>query len=137
FLEHGLDKTLLSYGADPALIERYIERPSEKLIPDLIAGVPESHRRFFRQLPPVIDEHDFFMAHASWPTDEKTELPAVSTRVRADSRLRHEVLWGRLTADDMARRKAWRRTGFFGHSPVGNYTTAHGSGDLPLVGPQI
>jgi serine/threonine protein phosphatase 1 len=138
FLEHGLDKTLLSYGADPELIERYIEKPNEKLIPELTAGVPENHRKFFRQLPPVIDEHDFFMAHATWPTDERTELPGLSTRVKSGSGLRHAALWGRFTDEEIGRRKAWRRTGFFGHTPVSNYVAAARTGmELPLVGPQI
>lgn len=137
FLEHGLDKTLLSYGADPELIERYIERPDDRLIPQLTAGVPAEHRRFFRQLPPVIDEHDFFLVHATWPTDHKTELPGVSTRVKSDPSLRHAALWGRFTDEEIGRRKAWRRTGFFGHTPVANYAAARNGPDLPLVGPQI
>lgn len=138
FLEHGLDKTLLSYGADPKLIERYIQNPDGKLIADLTAGVPAHHRAFFRALPMVIDEHDFFMVHAIWPIDRKTELPGVGERVKNSGPMRHAALWERFRDDDIAARKAWRRTGFFGHTPVYNYASAGRTGkDLPLVGPQI
>ncbi len=138
FLEHGLDKTMLSYGADPQLIDDYIQRPDDRLIGELTRTVPPHHRAFFRRLPSAIDERDFFMVHATWPTDAKAEWPGVSTRLADDNKLRHAALWQRFTNEDIGRRKPWRRTGFFGHTPVANYTAAARTGlALPLVGPQI
>src|SRR5690606_20782563 len=52
-LEHGLDKTMVSYGADPEQLERFIEKPAERLMDQLVALVAEHHRRFFRSLPPA------------------------------------------------------------------------------------
>lgn len=138
FLEHGLDKTWLSYGADPEQIERFLERPEDKIMQDLVALVPQHHRRFFRHLPPAIDEQDFFMVHATWPTDEKTDGPGVAMRLKNHPKLRHPALWGRFRDEDIGKRKAWRRQGFFGHTPVHNYMASAQSGpDLPLTGPQI
>lgn len=137
FLEHGLDRTLLSYGADPEQLERFLEKPTDRLMAQLIELVPEHHRRFFRNLPPAIDEHDFFMVHAYWPPNERTESPGVAMRLRNDPRLRYDALWARFTDQDIGVRKNWRRTGFFGHTPVNNYLAAAQDGlDLPLVGPQ-
>lgn len=137
FLEHGLDKTMLSYGADPEQIERFIEKPDERRMAQLVSLVPAHHKRFFRSLPPAIDEHDFFMVHATWPPDERTESPGVAMRLRSDARLRHNALWGRYSDADVHRRKAWQRTGFFGHTPVNNYPSAQQTGlAAPLVGPQ-
>ncbi|MCC6238791.1 MAG: serine/threonine protein phosphatase [Phycisphaerales bacterium] len=140
FLEYGLDKTLISYGADPALIDVFVRQPSDQLINQLTAGVPQHHRNFFRQLPGAIDEGDFFMVHACWPVDEKSEFPGINARLKNQSHLRYTALWERFTDQDITRRKSWRRTGFFGHTPTTNYTSAtrsNAQSPLPLSGPQI
>lgn len=137
FLEHGLDRTMLSYGADPEQLERFLQKPTDRLMAQLVELVPEHHRRFFRSLPPAIDEHDFFMVHALWPAEERTESPGVAMRLANNPRLRHDALWGRYVDQDIGCRKNWGRTGFFGHTPVNNYmAAAQGGQDLPVVGPQ-
>ena len=68
---------------------------------------------------------------------------------RPTRRLRHPLLWGRFTDDEIHRVKAWRRTGYFGHTPVSNYAASYrtpggllrGKVDrpqmVPVVGPKI
>jgi hypothetical protein len=48
------------------------------------------------------------------------------------------LLWGRFELDEIARPKAWRRTGYFGHTPVECYPSLLPLGQpLPIRAPGI
>ena len=138
FMNHGLDYTFTSYDVDFALLEDAARRPSPRKLAEIVAAVPEAHRRFFRSLPPVIEEPDVFVAHALWHPDEPDDRPGVAARLQAVKRLRHQVLWGRYSDADVRRPKRWRRVGYFGHTPVETFGPAlHGGQNVPIRGPQI
>jgi hypothetical protein len=136
FMNHGLDRTLESYGVDYAMMEQVARRPSPQRISELVGDVvPDAHRAFFRSMPLAIDEPDLFVVHAKWEPADRDDQPDVGTRVRADVRLHHHVLWERFDEHEISVNKAWRRRGFFGHTPVINY----GRPDLhaPIAGKQM
>jgi serine/threonine protein phosphatase 1 len=121
FMNHGLDRTLESYGIDEAMMEHVARRPSPQRIRDLVQDVPPAHRAFFRALPMTIEEPDLFIVHAKWDPADHDENPSIEERVRMNSRLHHRVLWERFDDDEIDMPKTWRRRGFFGHTPVINY----------------
>ncbi len=113
FWNEGLPETLESY--EPAFNDTSGEL--EDWLAAVRAGVPTSHKHFFRNLPAFIDEDDFFVTHASWPPD----YPDRADLLLRDPHLRHEALWGRYTAKQIAMQKTWSRPGYCGHTPVDNY----------------
>lgn len=138
FMNHGLDATFTSYDVDYALLEEVARRPSPRRLAEVTAAVPESHRRFFRALPPVIEEEDVFVAHAMWHPDEPDDRPGVGARLASVKRLRHQVLWGRYRDADVRQTKRWRRPGYFGHTPVETFgVTLTGGRNVPIRGPKI
>jgi serine/threonine protein phosphatase 1 len=132
FMNHGLDRTLVSYGVHDAQIENVSRRPSHGRIADLVECVPQAHRTFFRGLPMTIEDPDIFVVHAKWNADDTDQTPDLAARLRAEPGLHHRVLWDRFADDEISTPKRWRRRGFFGHTPVINY----GKPDLhaPIVG---
>ena len=64
FLGHGLDDTLMSYGVDAGEIEEHRRHSDACLLAAIRESIPQSHRRFFRDLPVVIQEPGLFIAHA-------------------------------------------------------------------------
>ena len=131
FMEHGLDKTLLSYGVSSTVIDRAARRPTFAKVWSLAEAVPQNHRDFFAGLQPFINsEPDIFIVHASWnPEDDDAALSRLL--VMPDGAIAHRLLWDRFSDFDLAENKAWRRRGFFGHTPVMNYS---GIGEnLPIV----
>jgi hypothetical protein len=140
FMDFGLDHTLISYGVDLAQLERCASRPSPERLDAIVAAVPDNHRRFFRELPPIVEEDDLFIAHAKWDPDEPDSAANFSVNLKTDDALRHRLLWGRFTEDEIPRPKAWRRTGYFGHTPVSFYAASQRTGEvqmLPLAGPRL
>ena len=138
FMQHGLRATFESYGVEFAVLDRAARVPTPDRLRRIADAVPAAHRAFFRALPPVIEEPDVFVAHALWDPDEPDVAPDVATRLRADRRLRHRVLWGRYTDADVRRPKRWTRTGYFGHTPVETFGPSLYAGDnVPIRGPRI
>ena len=138
FINHGLEATLTSYGVDYALLLRTAHAPTPENVRRATAAVPEAHRAFFRGLPPVIEDDDAFVAHAMWPVDEPDHVPGVAASLQANRRFRHQVLWGRYSAADLSRPKRWRRTGYFGHTPVQTFgPRVNGGRNVPVRGPQV
>jgi serine/threonine protein phosphatase 1 len=140
FMEHGLDATFESYGVDYAMLESCQLRPSHERLNKIVAAVPESHKQFIRGLVPVIDESDFFVAHAMWDPHENDLSTMMSRRLETDSGARHKLLWGRFAEDDIPWTKMWRRTGYFGHTPVFAYAASQTARDVayvPIVGNQM
>jgi hypothetical protein len=134
FINHGLVNTLESYGIEFSRIEQLVHRLSPETLAETVSVVPASHRRFLRQLQPMIEFDDAFVAHAMWGADELDTSPLVKL-ASASSAMRYRTIWGRYTADQIRQEKPWSRTGFFGHTPVTNY--AGNAGLLPVGGPKI
>lgn len=143
FMEHGLRDTLVSYGADDAAMRETFDHPTSAGLDALIAGVPPSHRKFIRELQPVIEEPDIFIVHARWDPSTPDEDPSPTTFLEVDRDLRKIITWGRFAPEELDQPKTWRRTGFFGHTPVDFYGarggfSPHGGGKLvPIVGEKM
>ena len=135
FMQHGLDKTFVSYGASESELKNILRRSTPRALDDLAAQVPAAHRQFIRNLPPVIESADLFVAHAKWDIHTATEKPSIADRLAASERLRYPLLWGRYRLDEIEADKPWSKTGYFGHTPVDSYIE---SADLlPVPGPRI
>jgi serine/threonine protein phosphatase 1 len=132
FMQHGLAETLVSYGADHAHLAYAAAHPSEARVSDAVEAIPAAHRAFIRGLPPVHEEPDLFVAHAMW--DPHDDPPSIAERLAASPPDRFRVLWGRYAERDVLSRKRWRRTGYFGHTPVQSYRASQRT---PLRGPSI
>jgi serine/threonine protein phosphatase 1 len=135
FMQHGLDKTFLSYGVGQAELSALLRRPSTRLLVELAGAIPRSHREFVRQLPAIIEGDDFFVAHAKWAADLSTLLPSISDRLDASEALRYTLLWGRYSEEELKADKPWERTGYFGHTPVDNYGETPAL--VPAIGPKM
>jgi hypothetical protein len=137
FMEHGLDKTLMSYGVSAEAIHSLARHPSIDGIERMTEAVPQSHREFIRSLAPAVEHDDWFVVHAHWDIHSETKSPGIIERLIDEPALRHQTIWGRFSDEDIPRPKAWGRTGFFGHTPVVNYKVSiKAKKNEPLTGPQ-
>jgi hypothetical protein len=121
FMDHGLAETLISYGATLSDLKAAMAHPTVKVLDELTARVPASHRQFIRNLPAVIEEPDLFITHARWDPDIPDEDPSPTTFLEVDQELRKTVTWGRFSLAEVDMPKTWRRTAYFGHTPVDSY----------------
>lgn len=138
FVNYGLENTLYSYGVDMLDVEWARHHPTDASVRRLFEPLPAAHRAFIRSLPAVIEEPDLFVAHAMWHPDDADEGPPIAERLVNDVDLRHRVLWGRYGTNDITRRKRWRRTGFFGHTPVAAFDKSLSGGrNEPIRGPNM
>jgi serine/threonine protein phosphatase 1 len=135
FMQHGLDKTFMSYGVSEGELKNVLRRTTAAALDELTRQVPAGHRQFIRNLPAVIESADLFVAHAKWDVHTPTEKPTVAQRLASSEKLRYPLLWGRYRSDEIEADKPWARTGYFGHTPVDSYLE---SADLvPVTGPKI
>lgn len=140
FMDHGIDSTFESYGVDYALLEECQQKASMVRLEKIIAAVPESHRKFIRGLGAVIEEADLFVAHAKWDPYESDTLPSIAAMLEKDAAARHRLLWGRFSEEEIGRVKAWKRPGYFGHTPVYAYAASQKTGELlmlPIAGSKL
>lgn len=136
FVQHGMSETLQSYGVEPRDVERAVADGTQEAVDRLFSVVPAAHRAFVRGLPPVIDGPTYFVAHAMWDTDEPAE-PTIAGRLQGDARRQYQIIWGRY-GRELTRVKPWRRTGYFGHTPVQTYPAdLRGREHTPIRGPKI
>jgi serine/threonine protein phosphatase 1 len=135
FMQHGLDKTFLSYGVAADELSYAARRPKGATLDELAASVPATHRKWIRDLPLVIEVDDLFIAHAKWDVYSGVDDPPVSQRVQQSENTRYTVLWGRYRLDEIKYDKPWTRTGYFGHTPVDSYSD--GAELIPVAGPRI
>jgi serine/threonine protein phosphatase 1 len=138
FMRHGLATTLSSYGVNPAELQELLARPSQQRMDDVLACVPETHRRFMRHLEPVMEHRDFFVAHGLWEPDDSDMQPPMLQRLADSAEHRESLLWGRFSDRQILSNKAWHRTGYFGHTPVECYLNLLPNGQLVAIrGPKI
>jgi len=116
------------------MLEKMTRHASPAQLKTLVDLVPPEHRKFIRTLRGVVDEDDFFILHAMWPLAMPAEDPKVSFRLTGDAELRSQTLWGRYDYPALAAEKPWKRTGYFGHTPVQSYRHDYHE---PLRGPDI
>jgi serine/threonine protein phosphatase 1 len=136
FMQHGLASTLASYGAKHSELIVLDRRPEPERLAEVLALVPESHRQFVRGLPLVSEREDFFVAHGKWHPDDLAE-PSIEAQLRTNA-ARRKLLWGRYETKEIVRLKAWKRTGYFGHTPVDGYPALYnGSPFRPIVANKI
>ncbi len=140
FMDHGLADTLASYGATRVKLQAVLDRPSPAALDELVAPIPKAHRQFIRNLPAVIEEPDIFITHARWDPETPDEDPSPTTFLEVDQELRKTVTWGRFSMGEVDAPKAWRRIGYFGHTPVdsygirGGYDPKGGGNLVPVIG---
>ncbi len=130
FSNHGLMNTLESYGLDHAEVESVVNRTTPERLQTLLSVVPGTHRAFLRGLRPMVEYDDLFVVHAMWDINAPDDFSTLSANVRT----RHRLLWGRYRGDEIRTPKRWRRTGYFGHTPVLNYGVTE---VVPMHGPHI
>ena len=135
FMEHGLDKTLLSYGVPEGDLRHALRRPTTINLDLLVENVPPAHKKFLRNLPVVLETDDMFVAHAKWDVFATTQSPPISERLRNSEAMRYTLLWGRYRIEEIDTDKPWERVGYFGHTPVDSYTDLPEL--VPVLGPQI
>src|SRR5262249_23670982 len=135
FMQHGLDKTLASYGITPSEMQRALKKPGDASLDYLVEPVPQAHRKFIRDLPVVLETDDMFVAHAQWNITTPTEDPPLTERIASSEVIRYTLLWGRYRADELEAEKPWGRTGYFGHTPVDSYLETDTL--VPIAGPKI
>jgi len=121
FMKYGLEQTLLSYGIEWGAIDQVRRHPSPEAIAVLCDPVPAAHRQFFHHLPVAQFDDDFFVAHAKWDCAERMASLNLAPQFQREPRLKHDVIWGRYTTEEIGRTKHWGRKGFFGHTPVTIY----------------
>jgi hypothetical protein len=131
-MQHGLMETLLSYGGDYAELEHAAGHAKPAVVERVTSIVPKAHRDFIRDLPAVYEDDDLFVAHAMW--DPYVEDSAMPARLGQSGPDRFKLLWGRYSEKDIKGKKRWRRTGYFGHTPVQSYNRSY---DQPMRGPAI
>jgi len=138
FMDYGLDSTFYSYGADWAWLNETARAPTPERMAQLPHFVPQRHRKFIHDLPPIVEEDEFFVLHGHWPVNEKCYPPSIAENLRTDPALRQQVLWGRYGMPEVQAPKKWGRRGFFGHTPVHTYfKDPRQAPMLPIVGPQL
>jgi serine/threonine protein phosphatase 1 len=135
FLDYGLGRTLDSYGfsaedvlatrADP---EAWVERIRD--------AVPEAHKAFLTRLPPVIEEDDFFLAHAYWYPADGSPGASIGDRLATNPRAKRDIIWTRFAEREVSGPKTWPRVGYFGHTPVPYYANLLTHPFHPVRGPQ-
>jgi serine/threonine protein phosphatase 1 len=135
FMQHGMDKTFLSYGVTAEELAYTARRPKNATLDELAASVPAAHRKFIRGLPLVIEGDDLFIAHAKWDVYTGVDDPSISERLGVAEMTRYTLLWGRYRRDEIEYDKPWARTGYFGHTPVDSYTDDEAL--VPVAGPRI
>lgn len=136
FIHANMLETLASYDIDTARVLRALEWPDLDGVYAALDAVPMAHRSFFRGLPLVIEEEDIFVAHAWWNPQKPDDFAKV-TGVTGERRRRHAVMWHRFDGRHVRADKPWRRTGYFGHTPVERFGVTRRFGNVPLRGPQI
>ena len=113
----GMEDAFTSYGVDLRDVRRIARMPTPEGLAALAAAVPEAHKAFLRDLPPVVEEDDFFVAHAWWSPSYADEFG----RLAFNPAVRHAALWGRFTREEVTSDKRWGRRGYFGHTPTTHY----------------
>ncbi len=139
FSGYGLDHTFHSYGIKPATLRTAAAEATADRLGELVASVPEAHRRFVRGLPLVVEREAFFVTHGYWPPERKCWPPDVAAELAGDGELQQLVLWGRFSREQIAAEKpAWGKPGLVGHTPIHTYYPVPAEAPMvPIAGPKL
>ncbi|GEM_PF-956270 len=137
FLDAGLDRTLLSYGANLAMVYDLAVNWNLPRLARVLKDIPREHRMFVRRLEPVIEHDDLFIMHARLPPEQPDGPDLLTDLLDSSRKLRHNAIWGRYSRVEIEMNKAWRRRGFFGHTPVSFYHQNRNDPVLPIVGEKM
>jgi serine/threonine protein phosphatase 1 len=135
FMNFGLYQTLRSYGATDTELLKATSRPSIAVLDHFKNLIPREHLEFIRNLGAVVEETDFFVAHAHWDVSRATQRGSMDAQLATDQHLRHMILWGRYSEEEIAAQKPWDRIGYFGHTPVVTYALATRA--IPILGSSL
>jgi serine/threonine protein phosphatase 1 len=135
FMQHGLDKTFLSYGVTEKDLHHALHHSDTSALTALVEAVPQAHRNFIRKLPVVLESEGMFVGHAKWDVNTSPEKPPMLQQLAASHPARYALLWGRYRPDEIEEDKPWKRIGYFGHTPVDNYPGYKSL--IPAQGPKI
>ncbi len=135
FMNFGLYQTFRSYGVSEDDLIRADKSATAKVLDDLATAVPPEHHDFIRILAPIYEHDEFFVLHAKWNIDDSTDSPTIADQFKRHPALKHLIVWGRFTGDELIMHKAWDRRGYFGHTPVITYE--HHPYAVPIIGPNI
>jgi len=124
FLQFGMDLTLDSYQ-----ISRDVYKKAWRNwdVSEFCKNIPESHKQFYANLPSFIETDQFFITHAYISVHDEILKETAFTGSG-----RREMLWGRFSKLDIDSLKMWKKTGYFGHTPVQHYNY-----ESPIEGPNI
>lgn len=113
FLNFGMYETLASYGIYHDDVREALRTMTNMRA--MAARIPESHAKFFNELPLMIEEKDFFVAHAAVvPESDLKSILEYDTHRKA-------MIWGRYDLQQIKSNKEWGKTGYFGHTPTHFY----------------
>lgn len=134
FAPHGLDRTLLSYGATAKEVAEALRDPRPDRLRALARRTPFPHRRFLATLQLAFEHDGFFAAHAWLAVDDPLRSARLASRAARSAELRRAMVWNRFRPHEVAAPAGWSRRGFFGHTPVQKYDRPDA---LPLLGPSM
>jgi len=138
FMDYGMDSTFYSYGADWHWLNETARSPTPDRMRQLTQFVPDDHKRFIHELPPVFEHEKFFVLHGRWSPTTTCYPPTISEYLRVEPDMRQDVLWGRFQLEGIQGEKNWGKRGFFGHTPVHSYYQDPRKAPMtPIGGPQI
>jgi serine/threonine protein phosphatase 1 len=145
FMQFGMYETFESYGVSNSSLNRALHGGLDALATLVNRAVPETHRKFFNDLPIMIERESFFIGHASIPTE--CDLKDLSEGLKGESAysrvMGNALLWGRYSMSQIHQDKQWGKTGYFGHTPTSRYmdsedsTTGFPSIPEPIFGKDI
>jgi serine/threonine protein phosphatase 1 len=136
FMDFGLAETLSSYGLTDAEL-RDVRRDPAAQLDRIRRAVPDRHKAFIQNLPPVIEEDGFFVAHAYWYPNDLTPEAPLAARLAGNPRARRDVIWTRFGEKQLMGDKTWSRTGYFGHTPTPFYQKLLLRPFHPIRGPHV
>jgi serine/threonine protein phosphatase 1 len=139
FLRQGMVETLESYSVPGHLIAGIIsidetegDAAALRILNEIRTHIPQEHKDFFKNLPLVNEQKDFFCVHAYLPFYVEDNIQKWAHNKLS---MQKGMLWGRFSEIAIMSSKRWKKTGYFGHSPTYNYVQL--GAEEPIIGPKI
>ena len=110
WLQNGFGPTLKSYNTDTTY-------RIDEIVQSFRKSVPESHKKFLRNLELYWMNDTHFACHASYPTDREEPRDVRFFK----NELKNDTLWTRFNRDLSEVKTVWDKIGVFGHTPTWYY----------------